>query len=78
MPCTYANQDIILSVGEICAIISVAFCVLRGLPVVVVCESIHTKRQKCPRIAVGRKQYCLKQFSYLKFEDFIQELHADH
>lgn len=35
MPCTYANQDIILSVGEICAIISVAFCVLRGLPVVI-------------------------------------------
>ena len=30
-----ANQDLILKIGEICAIVSVIFCVLRGLPVVV-------------------------------------------
>ncbi len=35
MPLPYANQSIILKVGEICAIISVVFCVLRGLPVVI-------------------------------------------
>ena len=35
MPNSYANQDIILKIGEICAIISVVFCVLRGLPVVI-------------------------------------------
>ncbi len=35
MPLSFANQDIILKIGEICAIISVAFCVLRGLPVIV-------------------------------------------
>lgn len=35
IPTQYANQDIILKIGEICAIISVAFCVLRGLPVIV-------------------------------------------
>ena len=34
MPIEYANQDIILKIGEICAIISVVFCVLRGLPVI--------------------------------------------
>ena len=34
IPTTYANQDLVLKIGEICAIISVVFCVLRGLPVV--------------------------------------------
>ncbi len=34
MPMHYNNQDIILNIGNICVIISVAFCVLRGLPVV--------------------------------------------
>ena len=34
MACQYQNQDIILKIGEICAVISVAFCVLRGLPVI--------------------------------------------
>ena len=35
MPETYTHQDLILKIGEICAIVSVAFCVLRGLPVIV-------------------------------------------
>lgn len=35
IPCSYQNQEIILKTGEICAIISVVFCVLRGLPVVI-------------------------------------------
>jgi len=34
MPHIYAYQDIVLKIGEICAIVSVVFCVLRGLPVV--------------------------------------------
>lgn len=34
IPAEFANQDIILKIGEICALISVVFCVLRGLPVV--------------------------------------------
>ena len=34
IPTVYANQDVILKIGEICAIVSVVFCVLRGLPVV--------------------------------------------
>lgn len=34
IPAIYANQEIILKIGEICAIISVIFCVLRGLPVI--------------------------------------------
>ncbi len=34
IPAAYANQDLVLKIGEICAIISVVFCVLRGLPVV--------------------------------------------
>ena len=35
MPNAFKNQEIVLQVGVICAIISVAFCVLRGLPVIV-------------------------------------------
>ena len=35
IPTTYAHQETLLHIGEICAIISVAFCVLRGLPVIV-------------------------------------------
>ena len=34
IPIEYQNKDIILNIGLICAYISVAFCVLRGLPVV--------------------------------------------
>ena len=34
IPAVYANQELVLKIGEICAIISVVFCVLRGLPVV--------------------------------------------
>ena len=35
MPAQFANQDVILQIGQICAVISVVFCVLRGLPVIV-------------------------------------------
>lgn len=35
IPQAYAHQDLILKIGEICAYISVAFCVLRGLPVII-------------------------------------------
>ena len=35
MPIQYQNQELILQIGIVCAIISVAFCVLRGLPVIV-------------------------------------------
>ena len=34
IPCDYIHKAIILKIGIICAIISTAFCVLRGLPVV--------------------------------------------
>ena len=34
-PIHYANQELSLQIGIVCAIISVAFCVLRGLPVIV-------------------------------------------
>lgn len=34
MPQNYPNQEIILNIGVICAVVSVVFCVLRGLPVV--------------------------------------------
>ena len=34
MPSAFANQDVILKIGEVCAVVSVVFCVLRGLPVV--------------------------------------------
>ena len=35
LPHHYANQEIVLQIGIICTIISVVFCVLRGLPVVI-------------------------------------------
>ena len=35
IPCQYANQDVILQIGVICAIISTVYCVLRGIPVVI-------------------------------------------
>ena len=35
MPTHFANQELILQIGVVCAIISVAFCVLRGLPVII-------------------------------------------
>ena len=35
IPSAYANQELILKIGEICAYVSVVFCVLRGLPVIV-------------------------------------------
>lgn len=35
MPNQYQNQEIILQIGIVCAIISVVFCVLRGLPVII-------------------------------------------
>ena len=35
IPTPYAYQETLLHIGEICAIISVAFCVLRGLPVII-------------------------------------------
>ena len=34
IPTVYTNQDLILKIGEICAVVSVVFCVLRGLPVI--------------------------------------------
>ena len=34
IPANYVCQETLLHIGEICAIISVAFCVLRGLPVI--------------------------------------------
>ncbi len=34
IPCEYQNKDLIFNIGLICAYISVAFCVLRGLPVI--------------------------------------------
>ncbi|MBR2386634.1 CDP-alcohol phosphatidyltransferase family protein [bacterium] len=34
IPTAYAHQETLLHIGEVCAIISVAFCVLRGLPVI--------------------------------------------
>ena len=34
MPLQFPNQEIVLQIGIVCTIISVAFCVLRGLPVV--------------------------------------------
>ncbi len=34
IPARYPNQEIILQIGVVCAVISVVFCVLRGLPVV--------------------------------------------
>lgn len=33
-PIAYNNQEIVLNIGVVCAVISVVFCVLRGLPVV--------------------------------------------
>ena len=35
MPFQYQNQELLLQIGTICAIISVIFCVLRGLPVII-------------------------------------------
>ena len=35
MPQSFAHQDLILQIGIVCTIISVAFCVLRGLPVII-------------------------------------------
>lgn len=35
IPTHYQNQEVILQVGIICAIISVVYCVLRGIPVVI-------------------------------------------
>lgn len=35
MPNGFINQELILEIGTICAIISVVFCVLRGLPVII-------------------------------------------
>jgi phosphatidylglycerophosphate synthase len=35
IPCEFAHQDIILQTGIICAVISVIYCVLRGIPVVI-------------------------------------------
>ena len=34
IPASYAHQATILQIGEVCAIVSVVFCVLRGLPVI--------------------------------------------
>lgn len=34
MPAHYSNQEVILQIGIVCAVVSVVFCVLRGLPVV--------------------------------------------
>lgn len=33
-PFSYNNQEVVLQIGVVCAIVSVVFCVLRGLPVV--------------------------------------------
>ena len=35
LPCEYSYQPYILKIGVICAIISVIYCVLRGIPVVI-------------------------------------------
>jgi len=35
IPARYQNQEIILQIGIVCAIVSVIYCVLRGIPVVI-------------------------------------------
>lgn len=35
IPCDYVSKEVILKAGIICTIVSVAFCVLRGIPVVI-------------------------------------------
>lgn len=35
IPTPYAHQEIILQIGIVCAIISVVYCVLRGIPVII-------------------------------------------
>ena len=43
MPNAFKNQEIILQIVVICAIISVAFCVLRGLPVIIESKRFFTE-----------------------------------
>ena len=46
MPQDYAAKALLLKIGIICTIISVAFCVLRGLPVVIESKRFFVEENK--------------------------------
>ena len=46
MPNEFKNQEIFLHTGVICAIVSVVFCVLRGIPVVIESKRFFTDDNK--------------------------------